>query len=198
MIDSKFSPDFSTLHPVILRVPENKRNLKGRDMVQYLSGYAREALARSAEKSGVRLGALLKSDDGAPIGSDGIYWSLSHKSTYVTGVVAPTETGIDLEEIHPRADKLYHKIACQDEWALADADVPTFFRYWTSKEAVLKTAGIGMKDISKCRIAQILDLKHLLIDYLDKQWLVEHYYFDGHIASIVKNTFSVKWVLQSV
>jgi len=196
MTEQKSAPDDSTIYPVILRVPEAQRGLKGREKVRYLSRYAREALAMSAEKFGVRLGKLLKNDNGAPLTTNGVCWSLSHKSTYVTGVVALKKIGIDLEEIHPRAEKLFHKIAAPEEWTLADADVLTFFRYWTSKEAVLKTAGTGMKDVSKCRIVRILNRENLVVDYLDREWLVEHLYFNTHIASIVKDDFSVKWTVQ--
>jgi 4'-phosphopantetheinyl transferase len=194
--NSKVASDDSTIYPVILRVPEAKRGLKGREKVRYLSRYAREALAMSAEKFGVRLGELLKNDNGAPLTANGVCWSLSHKQTYVTGVVAPKKIGIDLEEIHPCAEKLFHKIALPEEWSLADADVLTFFRYWTSKEAVLKTAGTGMKDLSKCRIRRILNRENLVVDYLNREWIVEHLYFDKHIASIVKNDFSVKWMVR--
>jgi hypothetical protein len=62
-----------------------------------------------------------------------------------------------------------------------------------SKEAVLKVTGIGLADLSKCRIVEVCNPHNLVIAYLNQLWPVEHYYFDGHIASIVKNTKLIKW-----
>jgi len=48
-------------------------------------------------------------------------------------------------------------------------------------------------DLSKCRVIRIIDNNHLVIDYRNQKWLIEHFYFDEHIASIVKNDFYVEW-----
>ena len=59
------------------------------------------------------------------------------------------------------------------------------FRYWTAKEAVLKSLGIGLTGLSQCRIIQIVDDHHLKLSCKHKEFDVEHFYFNGHIAAIL-------------
>ena len=184
------------VYPVILAVPDQERRLSGRDKVINLSRQARYALEISAQKSCIRLGDLVKDENGAPLPFDEKYWSLTHKDQYVGGVVATTKIGIDLEKIRSVSKTLIKKIADDREWSLADSDPTTlFFRYWTSKESVLKASGTGVKDLSKCRIGQVIDDTNLVVNYLDRKWVIEHFFFNGHIASIVKNSLYVEWTL---
>lgn len=184
-----------TLYAVILAVPQNVKDLKPKERVKFLSQHARRALEISAEKSRITLGELAQNEHNAPLPFNGNFWSISHKTEYVGGVVAPMPIGIDIEKIYSRAQSLFGKTASESEWSLADTSLTSFFRYWTSKEAVLKTAGIGLKDLSKCRVIQIRDDHHLDIEYEDKKWQVEHAYFEDHIASIVKNDFQIDWTI---
>ena len=185
-----------TIYPVILAVPDQERALSGRSKVLNLKRLARCALEISAQKSCIHLSDLLKDENGAPLPVDGKYWSLSHKSEYVGGVVASTKIGIDIEKIRPCSKSLFRKTADDREWGLSNTDQFTlFFRYWTSKEAVLKAAGTGAKDFSKCRIAKVIDNDNLMVSYNDGKWIIEHFFFDEHIASVVKNSFHVKWTL---
>ena len=186
-----------TLFPVILPVPAEVGSYSPRDRVIFLSRHARKALQISADKSGARLGELVKDDNGVPQPSGGIYWSISHKTLYVCGVVAPTPIGIDIERIRDFSDGLFRKTAAEREWALADMQNDaklTFFRFWTAKEAVLKATGIGIKDLLKCRVQKIFDENHLQINYGGRDWLIEHFEFDGHLASIVQNGFKINWI----
>ncbi len=177
-------------------MPERERNLKGRKKVEALSALARFALEISSRKSGVTLGCLTKNEDGAPVPFDGNFWSVSHKTEYVGGVIAQTETGIDIEKIKPCSNALCNKIAGPREWALSDSDREIlFFRFWTSKEAVLKTAGTGISGLSDCRIEKILSDNSLIVNYNGKIWEIQHYFFGSHIASIVSNGYEVEWSL---
>ena len=192
------SPEPRTLsiYPVILAVPDNLQQLTGREKVSFLSRYARKALGMSALKSRIRLGDLNKNQNGVPLPFDGTYWSVTHKTGYVGGVVARERIGIDLEKIRPIKGPVYRKTANHSEWALSNIkSLPLFFRYWTSKESVLKAAGSGIRDLLKCRIKQIIDDKHLIVDYEEKDWLIEHFYFNEHIASVVKNEADIHWTL---
>ena len=187
------------LYPVILAVPDKEQKLTGREKVANLSNHARRALEISAQKSCIELGDLTKNENGAPLPFSGNYWSLTHKPRYVGGVIAPTQIGIDIEKIRPCSKALFRKTAKESEWGLSDADsFKLFFRYWTSKESVLKASGTGIRDLSKCRIVQIIDHNHLVINYEDRKWLIEHFYFDGHIASVVKNDFDVEWTIEHI
>lgn len=183
-----------TIYPVVLPVPESDRHLTGRQKVAALSRHARYALAYSAQKSGLVLPDLPKDEDGVPLPIDGNYWSLTHKMAYVGGVVSRKKVGMDIEKIRPCSPPLFRKTATEDEWALSDVD-PTslFFRYWTAKESVLKASGTGVKDLLKCRIVTVPDDTHLIIDYRNENWSIEHVFFGGHIASVTKNGDCVDW-----
>jgi 4'-phosphopantetheinyl transferase len=184
------------IHPVILAVPPEVTGFKPKDRVVFLSRHARKALQKSAEKSGIRLGGLTKDENGAPVPADGVYWSITHKTRYVGGVVAPAAIGIDIEKIRSCSAALFLKTAGEEEWSLAGdkkKTPTTFFRFWTSKEAVVKACGTGIRDLRKCRIHRIPDAEHLEIRFDEKNWRIEHFYFDGHIASIVKNKYEIDW-----
>lgn len=185
-----------TIYPVILAVPEKERDLIGRERVAFLSKHARSALEISAQKGNILLGDLKKDENGAPLPFNGNHWSLTHKPNYVGGVIASSKVGIDIEEIRPCSAGLFKKTAGEGEWRLSDMDPDTlFFRYWTAKETILKASGTGMRDLSKCRIVQIVDDNHLVVDYEEREWRIEHFFFDGHIASVVQNECNVEWTL---
>ncbi|MFO7667404.1 MAG: 4'-phosphopantetheinyl transferase superfamily protein [Desulfobacterales bacterium] len=184
------------IFPVILAVPENEKNLNGRKKVEALSARARFALEISSIKSGVNIGRLTKNEDGAPVPFDGNFWSVTHKSEYVGGVIARRETGIDIEKIKPCSKALCNKIAEPREWALSDSDREIlFFRFWTSKEAVLKAAGTGIIGLSGCRIEKILSDNSLIVNYNGRIWEIRHYFFGTHIASVVSNGLDIEWTL---
>lgn len=184
------------IFPVILAVPERERNLTGRKKIEALSALARFALEISSRKSGVNLGCLTKNEDGAPVPFDGNFWSVTHKTEYVGGVIAQTETGIDIEKIKPCSKALLKKIAGPPEWALSDSDREIlFFRFWTSKEAVLKAAGTGISGLSDCRIEKILSDNSLIVNYNGNIWEIQHHFFGSHIASVVTNGFDIEWTV---
>jgi 4'-phosphopantetheinyl transferase len=179
-------------------VPEADRLLRGRDKVIRLSSLARNAVRLSASQSGVDLGELVKSPEGAPLPVGGYFWSLAHKTEYVAGVVADFPIGVDIEKIRPCAPGLYRMAADEAEWKLGGAaDDLLFFRYWTAKEAVLKSRGIGLTGLSRCRIIRIVDDHHLLLSYKQQEFNVEHFYFNGHIAAILSHP-EIRWLFQDV
>jgi 4'-phosphopantetheinyl transferase len=182
------------IYPVILSVPNQKQRLTGREKVTFLSRHARKALEISAQKHQIQLGDLKKNENGVPLPFNGHYWSVTHKTEYVGGVIARARIGIDLEKIRSVKEALYKKTACENEWELSGSDkITLFFRYWTSKESVLKASGTGIRDLLKCRITRIIDDRHLVVNYREHNWVVEHFFFNGHIASVVKNNVDVKW-----
>ena len=187
----------ATIHPVILPVPDDARDLPPPRKVRFLSRHAREALRRSAERLHVELGPLEKDPRGAPLPFQGYFWSLTHKPEYVGGVLAPSPVGLDLEKIKPCSEGLFQKTASETEWALASGmdRERLFFRYWTAKEAVLKTGGEGIKDLSRCTVREVLDDARLLVDYGGVTWPVEQIFFDGHVASAAVRGLRLEWAL---
>lgn len=183
------------LRPVIMKVPETERFPRGKERVRSLSRLARQAAHISAHKSGLDLTEFRKDQDGAPIPTDGIYWSISHKSEYVGGVVATKPVGIDIEKKRPVNAGLMEKIAGQAEWALiGDRTTINFLRIWTAKEAVLKAMGVGFTGLSKCHIVEIIDDSRLVSVYEDKKWDVHHTWFTkDHIAAITQTGSSLHW-----
>ena len=174
------------IYPVLLSVPDDKRTLIGREKVTYLSAHARTALALSAKEAGITLGELEKNGAGAPLPSSGFYWSLAHKSDYVTAVVADVPVGIDIERIKEVSEGLYKKIASDEEWNLsAENRRHLFFRYWTAKEAVLKVAGTGIGELSRCRIACVEDEQRILLDFKGEPVSVRHFFYDRHVIAVV-------------
>ena len=183
------------IHPVVMPVSKYGRRLAGKEKVAHLSTLARQALDISAKKSGVVPGRLEKDERGAPLPFDGTYWSISHKNTYVTGVVAPGPVGIDIERIRPCSEALFRKTGTDEEWRLSDEpkNDHLFFRYWTAKEAVLKTTGAGFREFSDCRVVRIVDEQILALFYRDREWLVSQVFFNGHMAAVVKEDWDVRW-----
>ena len=182
--------------PVILAVPESDRQLRGRDKVIRLSSLARHAVRLSAGQCGIMLGELVKSPEGVPLPVGGYFWSLTHKPEYVAGVVADFPIGMDIEKIRPFTPGLYRMTADETEWKLGETQNEfLFFRYWTAKEAVLKSLGIGLKGLSRCRVIAVVDDRHLMLSYNHQEFAIEHFYFNGHIAAILAHP-AIRWMVR--
>jgi len=184
-----------TLFPVVMPVTEAPHKLSGQEQVRHLSRIAREALKLSAEKSRVRLGELLKDERGAPFPFAGIYWSLSHKPKYVAAVVSKDKVGIDIEEMKPRDELLFARVAGDEEWELKEKSWDTLFRYWTAKEAALKVIGIGISGLKICRITSVPDDNHITLDYKGQFFLVTQLRHNNHIVSVLKDDNEIEWVV---
>lgn len=188
-----------TLYPVVLAVPESGQRLSGRDKVRFLSDYARQAAVIAAGRAGFRLDVQKKTADGAPLPWEGVHWSIAHKPDYVAGVVAREPIGIDVEPVRAYKSGLESKIASTAEWALVPDHGPeAFFRYWTAKEAVLKAVGLGLRGLSACRVTAIADDRHLRLEGFGRTWLVEHCFFDGHVAALVAGAWAVDWQITTL
>ena len=191
--DNRYNPRI--LFPVIMKVPESERLPRGKEQVQTLSRLARQAARISAEKSGLVSSDFRKNEDGVPIPTDGIHWSISHKPGYVGGVVSTEPVGIDIEQVRSVKDGVMAKIADEQEWALAGGKASkTFFRFWTAKEAVLKTTGAGFTGLSNCRIVRIVDDNCLIAGYGQRRFVVHQTWFiKNHIAAITGTERSIQW-----
>ncbi len=164
---------WAAIYPVIMTLPSSVAGISGLEKTKKLSIYARQALERSAQRSGIEGYEPLKDSSGTPRPTAGLYWSLSHSSRCVAAVVAPYTVGIDIEEIRDVPDVLKNQVASEPEWQLAPVyDSELFFRYWTAKEAVLKAAGHGLPGLAGCRIANIYDQARIQLRYQGESWLV--------------------------
>ena len=183
------------LFPVVMPVIQTERRLRGGEKIDYLGRIAREALKVSAKKSGVTLGKLLKDENGAPCPVNGNYWSLSHKPEYVVAVVSKDKVGIDIEEVKPRDELLFARVASDKEWELKEKSWEAFFRYWTAKEAILKVIGIGISGLKTCRIISVPDENHISLDYNGQLFVVEQLRYKNHIVSVLKGDNQIDWII---
>ena len=184
------------LFPVILPVGEEVERLSGEEKVALLSRVSRRALALSAEKTGVVLGEVRKDENDVPLPVGDYYWSISHKPKYVAAVVGDYRIGIDIEEIRPRPDSIFHYVAGDEEWELGGGrSLDNFFRFWTAKEAVVKALGIGLRGLRKCRVMEITDSLHITLEYQNRLWHVEQLSYDNHIAAVLKEDNEVEWIV---
>lgn len=190
----------TTLRPVVLAVPAPQRDLRGPDRVAAQSAHARVALAQSAGVSGARLGALEKGEHDAPLPSAGWHWSIAHTAAFSAGVVARAPVGIDVEAIVPRRQDILRRVASRDELDLLGGfRWETFFRIWTAKEAVLKKAGCGILELSRCTLVAAPSCDLLILTHREREHPVHLLARSGHVAAITcDGEFAVEWTFDPV
>ncbi|MBL0715773.1 MAG: 4'-phosphopantetheinyl transferase superfamily protein [Desulfosarcina sp.] len=188
---------FRRLTPVVLSVPTPIQNLRGRPRVAILSRLARVAVRLSARFSDLPLATLTKDAEGVPQPCAGVYWSVTHKSEFVAGVVAAAPVGIDIEHIRPRSAGLYGHIATAEEWRLGKGiETHLFYRVWTAKEAVLKAEKIGLRGLSHCRVTAIPDRDHMRLEFDRRPWMVAHYYLSTHVVALTQVADRIQWHIE--
>lgn len=169
--------------------------LKAGERTAALSRLARECVKISALKSKLDIEKFETDESGAPLPSNGIFWSLSHKPDYVAGVVSRQRVGIDIEQVKSVSDSMFRRIVDEKEFShfINQDKMLIFFRAFTAKEAVLKKTGVGIKGLSKTKIDGMWDDHNLIVQYLDKKYEVENFYFDGYLASVTKDNLNIEW-----
>jgi len=185
------------IYPVIL--PIKDRSKRGRDAIAIQRKAALEALRISAYKKGIIFKRLDKDKNGAPLPFEGNYWSISHKPACVAAVVANSSIGIDIEEIKIRSTSLLDYVVSAEEWELiGEKNWMNFYRFWTAKESALKHTGIGIRELSRCKAAQVIDDYHIILNYRSRMLEVEQFIYKNHITSVIKNDFEVEWIIPSI
>ena len=184
-----------TLYPVILRVPQSIRLLRGRPKFQALGRHARQSLRISGQRSGFYPEKLLKGKSGEPLSCGGVHWSISHKTNFVAGIVSLEPAGIDIERVKPVTQGVFEKIVTLEEVAcFGNCDyLDLFFRVFTAKEALLKLRGVGLAGLSGVKVVGAPEANLTLVQYQGDVSTVEHFWVDGHICSVVRKEADLVW-----
>ena len=185
------------LSPVVMPVSAAVRRLSGREKVAALSEFARAALRVSADRAGIDLGEPAQDDEGIPLPAGGYAWSVSHKTRYVAAVISRAVAGIDIEEIRPRRADIFPYVAAEAEWALfGGRSWDALYRCWTAKEAVVKSAGIGLAGLKSCRVLDVPDAAAVTLSFQGRRYNVIQIRHDGHMAAVVRaGPHRVRWVV---
>ena len=165
---------------------------------------AREAVRRSSSESGFTIEHIEKDDDDVPQPDAGVHWSLSHTSKYVAGVVAPRAVGIDVEGPRPIREELMERVMKDSEAELfGGRDERGFLRVWTAKEAFLKSIGLGIAGLSRCRVVEIRNEKEIELEFDSAAHLVYQTVLDDHVAALclapasssTDSDLAIDWIL---
>ncbi len=131
------------------------------------------------------------------------HFNLSHSgNTIVIALTEGVELGVDVEELDrdTPTERLARRFFTQAE-SRAVEQAPeedrnrVFFHCWTAKEAVLKANGTGLADLSRCKIDGIIDGTRIAVAFRGKTWMVEHVFFNTHVASVTIEDYTVQWDL---
>lgn len=181
------------LHPVLVAIPECEVG-RSPGQVRRQREAARRALAICTGQCGAPRDGWIKDQREVPLPNAGWYWSVSHKRQWACAVIADQPVGIDIERIEPRPRRLHTMLADSKEWDIVgDASWHSFFRLWTAKEAVLKSAGTGVAGFSDCRLVESPDDRRMTLVYKGRQRRIEHAYHDGHVAAVTSDAGTVHW-----
>ena len=82
----------------------------------------------------------------------GRHWSVSHDAWWSAAVVGRARVGIDVERLQSRREEMVDALIsdAEREHLAAGLDATVFARIWTAKEAVLKSVGVGLGELSRC------------------------------------------------
>ena len=178
-----------TIEVVLTHIPLDER--RGKQRVAALHSAAHAALGRCAQQAGARLGALEQDERGAPRPHEGWFWSVTHTSAghsgWVGAVLARTPVGIDLEHVQPRRRDLVERVLDAHERGLVGDDSHGFASAWTAKEAVLKKLGVGLTELSACRIVA-RSAEGLTLAHASKLHRVEQTDFRTTVCSVSADT----------
>lgn len=173
-----------TLLPVLQPTPLQAPQIPVATRVSAQRAAARRALRRAAGLLSIQLGVLRKSTSGAPRPCGEWHYSLSHCRSWVCAVLHRAPVGIDVERVQHRRARLVERVLNREEVACLGSDALSFTRAWTAKEALLKRAGVGLAELSACRILAQEGEHELWLEHRGERHLVRQRQIEGHILSL--------------
>ena len=181
----------------ILRAEPAMGDALGREGVEARRALSRRALALAAEAMGARLGPERHGEHGQPLPDGDWHSSRSHARSCAAAACAPFALGVDVEEVLPRRDELVPRMCSRDELDLLGGFTwERAFHIWTAKEAVLKKAGVGLLELSACRLTAVDGDRQAWIHHRGRHHKVEQLSRDGHWVAIAHDgpeETEVKW-----
>jgi 4'-phosphopantetheinyl transferase len=172
--------------------PEAERRAAGRRRVESQRLASRGALLTAAAeaRADVSVGPDLRIEEGP-----GWHSSVSHVRAWVAAAVAPDPVGVDVEPVQERRPELVAEVLDAREVALLGGDDPEHFvRAWTAKEAVLKRAGVGLTELSRCRIAARPEPDVLVLAHRGREHVVHQRLHQGHVFAVTVGAGPVRWI----
>lgn len=185
------------------RTPHQESTRPARERVRTQSRTARALLEIARHRAGApgpEEWAFDKAKNGAPLPFGAWNWSISHDAERVAAAVYPAPVGVDLERIARRRPALVERVLTGAERRLLPGpDDNAFIRAWTAKEALLKAAGVGLGDLSKCPIVAA-SAARLFLHYrgalcLARQQRVGDHWLSAHVTlSGDAHSWRVRWI----
>lgn len=184
-LDPAHSAPVPPLLVLVRPTPGQQRARPPRERVAAQSLAARDALREAAARVGCHAREFHQVEPGGrPLPVDGWHWSISHDDTWVAAVLHTAPVGVDLERVAGRRAALHERVAGAEERALLEPwDALAFTRLWTAKEAVLKAAGVGIAELSSCRLRAV-DGEDLLLDHRGEARRVRQRRFREHVLAV--------------
>lgn len=172
--------------------PQGEHGIAGRARVDLQRAASRDALLAAAQRAGadVDVGHDLLIEEGP-----GWHSSISHVRAWVLAAVAQAPVGVDVERVQERRPELVAEVLDAREVALLGGDDPErFVRTWTAKEAVLKKAGVGLAELSRCRIAGRPEPDLLVLSHRGEEHVVQQRLHDDHVFAVTVEEGCVRWL----
>lgn len=182
--------------------PDPGPGAPGRERVAAQSRGARACLAAAARGCGAPTGPYEKDASGAPLPLDGWHWSLTHDAQRVAAALARERVGLDLERVCERRAELVERVLDPGERRVLRGPVTplAFTQVWTAKEAVLKAAGVGLQELSRCRLLSLKSGESCLLAHRGALARVRFHMFADHVLAVhAPSSLEVSWtILDSV
>jgi 4'-phosphopantetheinyl transferase len=181
------------LNPVIVAIPPVAPPRSPRQ-VQQQRDYGRLALRHGAGLCRAPIDGWVQDEEEVPLPNAGFHWSVSHKRQWAAAVIADRPVGIDIEHIVPRARTIHEALGSDKEWRImGDRSWLAFFRLWTAKEATLKANGRGIGELTRCRVVDVRDGRHLTMEYCGQRWPIAQFFHASHVTSVTRFDEDVNW-----